>query len=172
MSNKIYPIGIQNFEKIRKDGYFYIDKTAWVYQLAKTGSYYFLSRPRRFGKSLLISTLEAYFRGKKELFKGLAIEKLEKDWTEHPILHLDLNIERDDTPESLGNILEKNLSEWEKLYGADVSERTYSLRFVARRNPWRRCSRSRVSAPPSTMPASPPPSGTKRRTISSTTVLM
>ena len=59
MSNKIYPIGIQNFEKIRKDGYFYIDKTAWVYQLAKTGSYYFLSRPRRFGKSLLISTLEA-----------------------------------------------------------------------------------------------------------------
>mgnify|MGYP004439439577 CR=1 FL=1 len=70
MSNKIYPIGIQNFEKIRKDGYFYIDKTAWVYQLAKTGSYYFLSRPRRFGKSLLISTLEAYFRGKKELFKG------------------------------------------------------------------------------------------------------
>ena len=63
MSNKIYPIGIQNFEKIRKDGYFYIDKTAWVYQLAKTGSYYFLSRPRRFGKSLLISTLEAYFQG-------------------------------------------------------------------------------------------------------------
>lgn len=130
MENKIYPIGIQNFEKIRKDGYFYIDKTAWVYQLAKTGSYYFLSRPRRFGKSLLISTLEAYFRGKKELFKGLAIEKLEKDWTEHPILHLDLNIERYDTPESLGNILEKNLSEWEKLYGADVSERTYSLRFA------------------------------------------
>lgn len=65
MSNKIYPIGIQNFEKIRKDGYFYIDKTAWVYQLAKTGSYYFLSRPRRFGKSLLISTLEAYFQGKR-----------------------------------------------------------------------------------------------------------
>ena len=130
MSNKIYPIGIQNFEKIRKDGYFYIDKTAWVYQLAKTGSYYFLNRPRRFGKSLLISTLEAYFQGKKELFKGLAIEKLEKDWTEHPILHLDLNIERYDTPESLGNILEKNLSEWEKLYGADVSERTYSLRFA------------------------------------------
>ena len=130
MSNKIYPIGIQNFEKIRKDGYFYIDKTAWVYQLPKTGSYYFLSRPRRFGKSLLISTLEAYFRGKKELFKGLAIEKLEKDWTEHPILHLDLNIERYDTPESLGNILEKYLSEWEKLYGADVSERTYSLRFA------------------------------------------
>ena len=69
MSNKTYPIGIQNFEKIRKDGYFYVDKTSWIYQLVKTGSYYFLNRPRRFGKSLLISTLEAYFQGKKELFE-------------------------------------------------------------------------------------------------------
>ena len=71
MSSKIYPIGIQNFEKIRQDGYFYIDKTALIYQMVKTGSYYFLSRPRRFGKSLLISTLEAYFRGKKELAESL-----------------------------------------------------------------------------------------------------
>ena len=70
MDGKLYPVGIQNFEKIRKDGYCYIDKTALVYQLVKTGSYYFLSRPRRFGKSLLVSTLEAYFQGKKELFKG------------------------------------------------------------------------------------------------------
>ena len=70
MSSKIYPIGIQNFEKIRKDGYFYIDKTALIYQMVKTGSYYFLSRPRRFGKSLLISTLEAYFLGKKELLRA------------------------------------------------------------------------------------------------------
>lgn len=93
MSGKIYPIGIQNFEKIRKGGYFYIDKTALVYQLVKTGSYYFLSRPRRFGKSLLISTLEAYFQGKQELFKGLAMEKLEKDWVKYPVLHLDLNTE-------------------------------------------------------------------------------
>ncbi len=130
MGNKIYPIGIQNFESLRKDGYFYIDKTALVYQLVKTGRYYFLSRPRRFGKSLLISTLEAYFQGKKELFTGLAIEKLEKDWIQYPILHLDLNIERYDTPESLGNILEKNLAEWEKLYGAEISERTFSLRFA------------------------------------------
>ena len=76
-SNKIYPIGIQNFEKMRKGGYFYVDKTALVYRLVKTGSYYFLSRPRRFGKSLLISTLEAYFQGKKELFEGLAMEKLD-----------------------------------------------------------------------------------------------
>ena len=130
MGNKIYPIGIQNFESLRKDGFFYIDKTALVYQLVKTGRYYFLSRPRRFGKSLLISTLEAYFQGKKELFTGLAVEKLEKDWIEYPILHLDLNIERYDTPESLGNILEKNLAEWEKLYGAEISERTFSLRFA------------------------------------------
>ena len=78
MSDKIYPIGIQNFESLRQDGYFYVDKTAWVYQLVHTGRYYFLSRPRRFGKSLLLSTIEAYMQGKKELFEGLAIEKLEK----------------------------------------------------------------------------------------------
>ena len=113
MSNKIYPIGIQNFEKIRNGGYFYIDKTALIYQMVKTGSYYFLSRPRRFGKSLLISTLEAYFQGKKELFVGLAMEKLEKDWNKHPILHLDLNIEKYDTLESLDNMLEKSLTAWE-----------------------------------------------------------
>ena len=92
MSNRIYPIGIQNFEKIRIDNYLYLDKTALIYQLVKTGSYYFLSRPRRFGKSLLISTLDAYFLGKKELFNGLAMEKLEKDWIRRPVLHLDLNI--------------------------------------------------------------------------------
>ena len=105
MSNKIYPIGIQNFEKIRNGDYFYIDKSALIYHMVKTGSYYFLSRPRRFGKSLLISTLEAYFQGKKELFVGLAMEKLEKDWNKHPILHLDLNIEKYDTLESLETYL-------------------------------------------------------------------
>ena len=130
MSYKIYPIGIQNFEKIRNGGYFYIDKTALIYQMVKTGSYYFLSRPRRFGKSLLISTLEAYFQGKKELFVGLAMEKLEKDWNKHPILHLDLNIEKYDTLESLDNMLEKSLTAWEKLYGAEPSERSFSLRFA------------------------------------------
>ena len=76
MEKRIYPIGIQNFEKLRKDGYVYVDKTAWVHRLVTTGSYYFLSRPRRFGKSLLISALEAYFLGKRELFKGLAIEQV------------------------------------------------------------------------------------------------
>ena len=130
MSTKIYPIGIQNFEKIRNDGYLYIDKTALMYQMVKTGSYYFLSRPRRFGKSLLISTLEAYFQGKKEQFTGLAVERLEKDWIKYPILHLDLNIEKYDTPESLDNILEKSLTAWEKLYGAEPSERSFSLRFA------------------------------------------
>ena len=87
----LYPIGIQNFEKIRKDGYAYVDKTALIYRLATTGTYYFLSRPRRFGKSLLLSTMEAYFKGKKNLFEGLAMEQLEKNWTEYPVLHLDLN---------------------------------------------------------------------------------
>ena len=130
MGGKIYPIGIQNFEKLRRGGYFYIDKTALMYQMIKTGSYYFLSRPRRFGKSLLISTLEAYFQGKKELFTGLAVERLEKDWIKYPILHLDLNIEKYDTPESLDNILEKSLTAWEKLYGAEPSERSFSLRFA------------------------------------------
>lgn len=129
MSGKIYPIGIQNFEKIRKGGYFYIDKTALVYQLVKTGSYYFLSRPRRFGKSLLISTLEAYFQGKRELFEGLAMEKLEKDWVKYPVLHLDLNTEKYDTPESLENKLNGALVEWEKIYGAEPSEKSLAMRF-------------------------------------------
>ena len=85
-----YPIGIQNFESLRKGGFAYVDKTDLAYQIAATGRYYFLSRPRRFGKSLLLSTLEAYFQGKKELFEGLAIGKLEKDWASYPVLHLDL----------------------------------------------------------------------------------
>ena len=125
-----YPIGIQSFESLINDGYIYVDKTALIYQLVHTGRYYFLSRPRRFGKSLLISTLEAYFQGKKELFTGLAVERLEKDWIKYPILHLDLNIEKYDTPESLDNILEKSLTAWEKLYGAEPSERSFSLRFA------------------------------------------
>lgn len=129
MSSKIYPIGIQNFEKIRKDGYFYVDKTALIYQMVKTGSYYFLSRPRRFGKSLMISTLEAYFQGKKDLFEGLAMEKLEKDWIKYPILHLDLNIGKYDAPDSLDKILNEALVNWEALYGTGAGEVTLALRF-------------------------------------------
>ena len=86
----LYPIGIQDFENIRRDGYVYVDKTDFVYKLAKTGKYYFLSRPRRFGKSLLVSTLDAYFSGRKDLFGGLAIADLEKEWNKYPVLRFDL----------------------------------------------------------------------------------
>lgn len=127
---KKYPIGIQDFEKLRKEGYCYIDKTSSVYDLVQKGSYYFLSRPRRFGKSLLISTIEAYFKGKRDLFKGLAIERLEKEWKRHPILHLDLNIEKYDTESSLEDILNLNLSKWEDLYDRNNAERSLSLRFA------------------------------------------
>ena len=93
------------------------------------GSYYFLSRPRRFGKSLLISTLEAYFQGKRELFEGLAMEKLEKNWVKRPVLHLDLNIGKYDTPDSLDKILDNALSQWEAIYGTGIAETTLALRF-------------------------------------------
>ena len=133
MSNKIYPIGIQSFEKIRRNRYFYIDKTALIYRLVKTGSYYFLSRPRRFGKSLLISTLEAYFSGVRALFEGLALEQLEKEWKKHPVLHLDLNIGKYDAPHSLDDILNKALLEWEAIYGTGNSRfGIYSLGFPNR----------------------------------------
>lgn len=129
MGNKLYPIGIQSFEKLRNDGYLYIDKTALIYKLVKTGSYYFLSRPRRFGKSLLISTLEVYFQGKKELFDGLAIAGLEKDWVQYPILHIDLNISKYDSAQDLDDILNDYLTNWEALYGAAPSETSLALRF-------------------------------------------
>ena len=125
----IYPIGIQDFESLRNDGYVYVDKTALIYKLATTGRYYFLSRPRRFGKSLLISTMEAYFRGKRELFKGLAIEQLEKDWKEYPILHIDLNTAKYDSADALLNVLNDILSYWESLYGTSPTEVTPELRF-------------------------------------------
>ena len=107
------PIGIQTFEEIRKENYLYVDKTAMVYQLANVGKPYFLSRPRRFGKSLLISTFEAYFQGRKDLFEGLAIEKLETEWKEYPVFHLDLNAEKYDSKEALEQVLSRNLSLWE-----------------------------------------------------------
>ena len=91
MALKLYPIGIQTFERIRKEDLLYIDKTEYIYHMAHTsGTYFFLGRPRRFGKSLLVSTLQSYFEGKKELFQGLAMEKLEKDWTEYPVLHFSM----------------------------------------------------------------------------------
>ena len=126
---KKLPIGIQQFEKLRKDNYLYLDKTDLVYQLAKTGCYYFLSRPRRFGKSLLLSTLHAYFEGKKELFDGLAIADLEKDWITYPVFHLDLNLVEYSSVDSLGKILNDNLCNWENMYGSRESETTFGLRF-------------------------------------------
>ena len=91
------PIGIQSFEKLRSENFLYVDKTALIYRLAQAGNPCFLSRPRRFGKSLLLSSFEAYFQGKKELFRGLAIEKLEKEWLQYPVLHLSLNAEKYDS---------------------------------------------------------------------------
>ena len=128
--SKIYPVGIQSFERIREGGYCYVDKTSLIYNLVKSGQYYFLSRPRRFGKSLLISTLEAYFLGKKELFKGLAIEELEKDWTTHPVLHLDLNARKYEDTASLTAILNQHLESWEVLYGDEKKDRAPEERFA------------------------------------------
>ena len=125
----LYPIGIQNFEKIRKDGYIYVDKTALIHRLATTGTYYFLSRPRRFGKSLLVSTMEAYFNGKKELFKGLAIEELEKDWIEYPVLHLDLNSGRYMEPKDLDVVLQQHLNNWESKYGVTPKYEDFAARL-------------------------------------------
>jgi len=124
-----YPIGIQDFEKIRTEGFTYVDKTSLIYKLIKEGSYYFLSRPRRFGKSLLVSTLSAYFSGKRELFKGLEMEQLEKDWKKYPVLHLDLNTDKYDCKEVLEQRLNLFLSDWEEHYGRNINEVTLSQRF-------------------------------------------
>ena len=124
------PIGIQDFESLRIDGYEYIDKTEHIYHLVSEGRYYFLSRPRRFGKSLLLSTIKALFLGKRELFKGLAIEQKDDwDWAVHPVLHLDLNTEKYDSKEKLEGKLNSFLSENEKLYGREEWENTFGIRF-------------------------------------------
>ena len=124
-----YPIGIQDFEKLRTNGYSYVDKSRFVYKLATEGEYYFLSRPRRFGKSLFLSTLEAYFQGKKELFKGLAIYDLETEWKKYPIFHIDLNTANFREKDSLYTVLNDYLTTWECKYGTRESEATLALRF-------------------------------------------
>jgi len=126
----IYPIGIQTFEKIIEGKCLYVDKTDYVYKLVSEGSYYFLSRPRRFGKSLLISTLEAYFLGKKELFRGLKIDSLEKDWEAYPVLRLDMNAENYTRDDAVEKILDRHLLEWEKVYGDGIKGDTLSGRFA------------------------------------------
>lgn len=125
----IYPIGVQNFEKIRKEGYAYVDKTALIHRLVKLGTYYFLSRPRRFGKSLLISTLEAYFSGKKHLFEGLAIEDLETEWNEYPILHFDLNAKKFDAVEDLYELVGRQLERYELQYETVAVDQSLDGRF-------------------------------------------
>ena len=124
-----YPIGIQNFEKIRREGYAYVDKTALMYKMVSEGSYYFLSRPRRFGKSLMVSTLEAFFSGKKELFEGLYAGSADWDWQEYPILHLDLNVKKYDSATSLEDILNRALLGWESLYPPKWKDPSLEGRF-------------------------------------------
>ncbi|MCQ2218616.1 MAG: ATP-binding protein [Paludibacteraceae bacterium] len=124
-----FPIGIQTFEKIIEGGYVYVDKTDLVYKLVSSGEYYFLSRPRRFGKSLLTTTLEAYFHGRKELFKGLAIDSLETEWIEYPVFHLDFSGADYTKNTALPNRLNSVLDQWENIYGRIESEKEIGDRF-------------------------------------------
>lgn len=124
-----YPIGIQNFGELRNNNYVYVDKTGLIYRLTHTNKVYFLSRPRRFGKSLLVSTLEAYFLGKKELFKGLAMESLEKEWNTYPVLHVDFSGSKYNSVDNLKAAINKQLLLWERVYGREEGDTTFSLRF-------------------------------------------
>ena len=126
-----YPIGIQSFETIIEDGYVYIDKTALVYDLVHNGQVYFLCRPRRFGKSLLVSTLKCYFEGRKELFEGLAIDRLEKEWNRYPVLHLSFGGQNYAESTALDEVLEEFVATAEKRYGTDGMAKTLGSRFRA-----------------------------------------
>lgn len=125
----LYPIGIQDFEKIRRGGYVYVDKTHLVYEMAQKGGYYFLSRPRRFGKSLLVSTLEAYFSGKKDIFNGLAIADLEKKWAQYPVLRFDLTGQSYMKPSDLIDTLNAQLIGYENKYIISEKADTVASRF-------------------------------------------
>ena len=125
-----YPIGIQSFDQIIEDGYVYVDKTDLVYKLVKGGKIYFLSRPRRFGKSLLISTLKSYFQGKKDLFKGLAIDKLETEWAEYPVFHIDFNGGFFDKDGELQKRIMGYVETWESQWGKDPFNEEIGMRFA------------------------------------------
>ena len=130
------PLGVQTFEKIIEENLLYIDKTQYIYSLVQNYKYVFFNRPRRFGKSLLVSTLRSYFAGKKELFKGLAIEKLETEWTEHPVLHFDMSTGKYMDKESLEQELSGKLSDYEEIYGIenpakDLNDRLINLIIAA-----------------------------------------
>lgn len=125
-----YPIGQADFGEIRRAGCLYVDKTMYIHQLVSSGKFYFLSRPRRFGKSMLITTMEAYFNAERELFKGLAIDKLEpQEWTKYPVLHLDFTHRGYNNPDDLPKALADNLDEWEKKYGFPNPDDTADGRF-------------------------------------------
>ena len=131
MARKLYPIGIQTFERICEEDKFYIDKTEYVYRMSHTdGTYFFLSRPRRFGKSLLVSTFQSYFEGRKDLFEGLAIEKLERDWDAYPVLHLSLaggkHMEKDQLERYLLFILNDN----EERFGVECDSPDPNVRLI------------------------------------------
>ena len=125
-----YPIGIQSFEHLIEDGYVYVDKTALVYDLVTKGKIYLLRRPRLFGKSLLVSTLKAYFEGKKDLFKGLAIEKLETEWAKYPVFHIDFNGVSFTSGNALQTLLDEAITSWEKIYGKDPNYSDMGHRFA------------------------------------------
>ncbi|MDR0939960.1 MAG: ATP-binding protein [Mediterranea sp.] len=130
LPTRIFPIGIQNFEQLRTLNYLYVDKTELVYQMANTNQVYFLSRPRRFGKSLLLSTLKAYFEGKKHLFEGLAMERLETEWPVYPVLHFSFALTHYDKVDNLYMTLDMQLAELEKLYGSDPAAKTPGARLL------------------------------------------
>ena len=133
------PIGIQDFKDLREKDFIYVDKTQYVFKLVNEGKMYFLSRPRRFGKSLFLSTLKAYFLGQKELFEGLYIKKAEEAlakkmnreaWLEYPVLYLDFNIGKYDEPNSLKSHLNLTLTQFEEIYGAHEQEKESAQRFA------------------------------------------
>ena len=130
-ATKLYPIGIQTFEKIRNGNYLYIDKTEIIYRLTHAASnYVFLSRPRRFGKSLLTSTLKAYFEGRRDLFKGLAMERLETEWTEYPVLHFDMSLGKHMEKEQLERYLLSQLEQIEEDYGIHSDSPDSNIRLT------------------------------------------
>ena len=131
--NRKLPVGIQSFEKLRTDNFVYVDKTAYIYELVHNNIPYFLSRPRRFGKSLLLSTLKAYWEGKKELFSGLDIEKMEEGdpdaWKPYPVFYFDFNGINYQWPEALEEAINLQLKRWEKIYGFGAGDTTLGERF-------------------------------------------
>ena len=129
MTNRFLPIGIQNFEKLRTFNNVYVDKTSYIYELTRTSSPYFLSRPRRFGKSLLLSTLEAYFLGKKDLFKGLAIEKLEKDWIQYPVIKISFGRSSYESHDKHLAVIDNILSEHERFFGFEKKSDDSAVRL-------------------------------------------